>query len=57
MYATYFLIGFATSFGWWSASKIQKAVDSNPIVAVTPHTVDVSGKPKPENIDNPLANK
>ena len=56
MYATYFLIGFATSFGWWSAGKIQKAVDSNPIVAVTPQTVDVSGKTKPENIDKPLAN-
>ena len=31
MYTTYFIIGFVTSFGWWSASKIQKAVDGAPI--------------------------
>lgn len=27
MYTVYFLIGFMTSFGWWSAGKIQKAID------------------------------
>lgn len=27
MYTTYFLIGFVTSFGWWSAGKIQKSID------------------------------
>lgn len=31
MYLTYFLIGFCTSFGWWSAGKIQKTVDNTAI--------------------------
>jgi hypothetical protein len=31
MYTVYFLIGFMTSWGWWSAGKIQKAVDGNPV--------------------------
>jgi hypothetical protein len=31
MYTTYFIIGFVTSFGWWSAGKIQKAVDSTSV--------------------------
>lgn len=29
MYTAYFIIGFVTSFGWWSAGKIQKAVDTS----------------------------
>jgi hypothetical protein len=32
MYTLYFLIGFVTSFGWWSAGKIQKAIDNAPVV-------------------------
>lgn len=28
MYTVYFLIGFMTSFGWWSAGKVQKVIDS-----------------------------
>ena len=31
MYTVYFLIGFCTSWGWWSAGKIQKAVDNTAI--------------------------
>jgi hypothetical protein len=31
MYTTYFIIGFVTSFGWWSAGKIQKAVDNTAV--------------------------
>jgi hypothetical protein len=30
MYTVYFLIGFMTSFGWWSAGKVQKAIDGTP---------------------------
>lgn len=30
MYTVYFLIGFMTSFGWWSAGKIQRVVDGVP---------------------------
>ena len=30
MYTVYFLIGFMTSFGWWSAGKVQKAIDGVP---------------------------
>lgn len=29
MYTVYFLIGFLTSFGWWSAGKIQKKIDTS----------------------------
>lgn len=36
MYTTYFIIGFMTSFGWWSAGKIQKAVDSTHVVITAP---------------------
>lgn len=28
----YFLIGFVTSFGWWSAGKIQKTIDNTAVV-------------------------
>lgn len=31
MYTTAFILGFFTSFGWWSAGKIQKAVDSTSV--------------------------
>ena len=31
MYTTAFVLGFFTSFGWWSAGKIQKAVDNTAI--------------------------
>ena len=31
MYTTYFIIGFVTSFGWWSAGKVQKAVDNTSV--------------------------
>lgn len=31
MYVTYFLIGFCTSFGWWSAGKVQKNIDTTAI--------------------------
>lgn len=37
MYTTYFLIGFVTSFGWWSAGKVQKTIDNTAVVV----TVDV----------------
>ena len=37
MYTTYFIIGFVTSFGWWSAGKVQKAVD-NTAVQITVET-------------------
>lgn len=30
MYATAFILGFFTSFGWWSAAKIQKTIDGEP---------------------------
>jgi hypothetical protein len=31
MYTFYFLVGFVTSFGWWSAGKVQKAVDNTSV--------------------------
>jgi hypothetical protein len=31
MYTTAFIIGFFTSFGWWSAGKIQKAIDNTTV--------------------------
>jgi hypothetical protein len=31
MYTTFFIIGFVSSFGWWSAGKIQKAVDNTAV--------------------------
>lgn len=37
MYTVYFLIGFMTSFGWWSAGKIQKSIDNT----VTTITVEI----------------
>lgn len=41
MYTTYFLIGFVTSFGWWSAGKVQKTVD-NTVVEVRIETKTVA---------------
>lgn len=31
MYITAFVLGFFTSFGWWSAGKIQKHIDNTKI--------------------------
>lgn len=31
MYATAFVLGFFTSFGWWTAAKIQKSFDNTSI--------------------------
>lgn len=45
MYTTYFLIGFVTSFGWWSAGKIQKTVDNAP-VEVTVKATEIPVKNK-----------
>lgn len=56
MYTTYFLIGFVTSFGWWSAGKVQKSVDSTSI-QITVSTVEVPGKGKQETVDNTRINK
>lgn len=28
MYTTAFILGFFTSFGWWSAAKIQRLLDA-----------------------------
>jgi hypothetical protein len=27
-----FVLGFCTSFGWWTAGKIQKAIDSTVVI-------------------------
>jgi hypothetical protein len=48
MYTVYFLIGFVSSFGWWSAGKIQKAVDT-PSVEITVKQQD--------KIENPIVEK
>lgn len=42
MYTTYFIIGFVTSFGWWSAGKVQKAVD---VTATPPPITAVANNP------------
>jgi hypothetical protein len=31
MYTLAFVLGFFTSFGWWSAGKIQKAFDNTSV--------------------------
>jgi hypothetical protein len=36
MYTVYFIIGFMSSFGWWSAGKIQKEIDKPPVVSPIP---------------------
>lgn len=40
MYITYFLIGFATLFGWWSAGKVQQKIDAPTSITV----IDMSTK-------------
>jgi hypothetical protein len=45
MYTTYFLIGFVTSFGWWSAGKIQKTVDNTAVEVRIETKVAVPAKP------------
>lgn len=32
IYLTAFVLGFFTSFGWWTAGKVQKQIDNAPIV-------------------------
>lgn len=34
MYTTAFVIGFFTSFGWWSAAKVQRTID-NTVTTIT----------------------
>jgi hypothetical protein len=34
MYAAFFIIGFMTSFGWWTAGKVQKIIDGAPAPAI-----------------------
>lgn len=29
MYALAFLVGFCTSFGWWTAGKVQRSIDNS----------------------------
>ena len=31
MYTVAFVLGFFTSFGWWTAGKIQKQIDNTSI--------------------------
>lgn len=31
IYLTAFILGFFTSFGWWSAGKVQRAIDNAPV--------------------------
>lgn len=31
IYLTAFILGFFTSFGWWSAGKVQRAIDNTPV--------------------------
>ena len=47
MYITYFLIGFATSFGWWSAGKVQHKIDA-PSTSI--NATDTSTKPLVETL-------
>lgn len=41
MYTTAFILGFFTSFGWWSAGKIQKTIDDTAVTI----SVDVKKEP------------
>lgn len=36
MYTLAFLIGFCTSFGWWTAGKFQRAIDTTSITLPAP---------------------
>lgn len=49
MYTVYFLIGFVSSFGWWSAGKVQKVID-------TP-SVQITVKQEVDKIQHPLVEK
>ena len=31
MYTMAFVLGFFTSFGWWTAGKIQKSIDNTSV--------------------------
>jgi hypothetical protein len=31
MYTAAFVLGFFTSFGWWTAGKIQKSIDNTSV--------------------------
>lgn len=31
VYATAFILGFFTSFGWWTAGKVQKSIDNSTV--------------------------
>jgi hypothetical protein len=31
MYSLAFVLGFFTSFGWWTAGKIQKSIDNTSV--------------------------
>ena len=48
MYTTAFIIGFFTSWGWWSAGKLQRQVDNMPFTVVEKQ-VEVNQK---KEIDN-----
>jgi|LakMenEpi03Aug12_release.lakeMendotaPanAssembly.Ray.scaffolds.fasta_scaffold549605_2 hypothetical protein len=45
MYTTAFVIGFFTSFGWWSAAKIQSKID-NTMTTVTVEQKEVKEEVK-----------
>lgn len=32
IYLTAFVLGFFTSFGWWTAGKVQKQIDNAPVI-------------------------
>lgn len=49
MYTTYFIIGFLTSFGWWSAGKIQKSID-NTVTVVSVETKEIGNDGRKETI-------
>lgn len=40
IYVTAFVLGFFTSFGWWTAGKVQKTID-NSIVTISVEVKDV----------------
>ena len=41
MYTFYFLVGFVTSFGWWTAGKVQKVVDNTSVHVQVVETKEV----------------
>jgi len=40
IYVTAFVLGFFTSFGWWTAGKVQKTID-NSVVNISVEVKDV----------------